>query len=247
MTSTCLTKSWADREPVFWRILLALLLALGLALSARLPAWAMRSSEIGRANFFSKYTYNGLESDPADASRKTVAFSFRSPHLVERLSLELLQPRAASDFTSDPPATTTRQDARYGFSYHQVVSGLLAAGQTVLSGMGIATAGLAGGELPPWLSLLWGTFSAAGLVGLVKRRTRPGGQRPAGQDPASPAQAEAQPVGSITHCPGCGEGQMVGALYCLNCGSQLMVEMKLVPGSRPQKPAGRRQVRRVGR
>ena len=223
---------------------------------AQRPGWTLLTSEIDSAHFFYEYYYDGLESDPADASRKAVAFTFTSPLPVERLSLEFLQPRGASDFSSDPPATATRQDARYGFSYHQVESGPLAAGQELVTqirytkadpalsverkapamdaataveeagagsttGSRVASNGLAQGELPPWLALLLGGVTAAGVVGLSGIRYRS----------AVLLRLKAEPAAQAIHCPVCGQSQDEGAFYCYRCGSLLAKEMK--PGSRP--------------
>jgi hypothetical protein len=218
------------------------------------PGWALLTTEIDSAHFFYEYYYDGLESDPADASRKTVAFAFTSPLPVERLSLEFLQPRGASDFSSDPPATSTRQDARYGFSYHQVESGPLAVGQELvvqvryiksdpalsverqmpaMAGASAAEAAGAGssqglkltanwreqGELPPWLALLLGGVTAAGVIGLSGFRYRS----------AVKLRLKAKPAVPASHCPVCGRPQSAGAFYCYRCGSLLAKDMK--PGS----------------
>ena len=210
------------------------------------PGWALLTTEIDSAHFFYEYYYDGLESDPADASRKGVAFTFTSPLPVERLSLEFLQPRGASDFSSDPPASSTRQDARYGFSYHQVESGPLAAGQALVTrirytkadpalsverqmpalapgeavqegelgpahGLGIASTGLAQGELPPWMALLLGAVTAGGVVGVCGLRKRTAGQ----------ACLKTTPVPQTSLCPICGRPQGEGAYYCNRCGSIL--------------------------
>jgi hypothetical protein len=218
------------------------------------PGWALLTTEIDSAHFFYEYYYDGLESDPADASQKRIAFAFTSPLPVERLSLEFLQPRGASDFSSDPPASSTRQDARYGFSYHQVESGPLAAGQDLvvqvrytksdpalsverqlpaMAGASAAEETGAGssqglkdaanwreqGELPPWLALLLGAVTAAGVIGLSGFRYRSAVKLRLKTNPAAPA----------SHCPVCGRPQSAGAFYCCRCGSLLAKDMK--PGS----------------
>ena len=83
--------------------------------------------EFEDAHFYDEYDDGGLTSDPAELSHKAVADSFSSPDPAGRLSLEFLQPLRASGFSTDPPASTTRQDARTGFSYRKVESGPLAA------------------------------------------------------------------------------------------------------------------------
>ena len=83
-------------------------------------------SEFKDAHFYYEYSHNGLPSDPAELSHKAVAFSFSSPNPAERSSLGFLQPLRASGYSSHPPASTTSQDARTGFSYPWVGSGPLA-------------------------------------------------------------------------------------------------------------------------
>jgi hypothetical protein len=228
------------------------------------PGWSLLTSEFDSNHFFYEYYYNGLESDAADSSRKAVAFTFASPLPVERLSLELLQPRGASDFSSDPPASTTRQDARSGFTYHQVESGPLAAGQALgvqiqytkadpalsverpqpaldtedgsTAGLGVASEWTAGGELPPWLALLLGIATAVVVAGLACLA----GRR---FRPASGPRPGAQPAAAEADCPTCGQPQIEGAFYCNRCGNRLLREMKLEPDPRPQgmgwTPAGK--------
>ena len=93
------------------------------------PGWALLSSEFDSPHFFFEYYYAGLGSDPTRPDGKSFDFVFSSPNPVESLSIELQQPRGASNFTSEPPTSSTRQDDRYALTYHILETGPLEAGQ----------------------------------------------------------------------------------------------------------------------
>ena len=78
------------------------------------------------AHYLYGHAKHGLQSDPAELSHKAVAFNFSSPNPAGRPSLGFLQPLAMNGYSSYPPASTTSQDARTGFSYPWVGSGPLA-------------------------------------------------------------------------------------------------------------------------
>jgi hypothetical protein len=212
------------------------------------PGWALLSSQLDSPHFFYEYYYAGLDSEPTSPHKKSFEFNFRSPHEVERLSLELQQPRRSSQYTSNPAAASNRQDDRYGLTYHLIDGGSLPAGQpyfvrvsytrsdpspSVSRQVAPASSGLAMDppakvRIDPGLGAqevfrFWVGGAMLLLIGLAVSMASTILTRRSRFKLAAGMQAEQLHTQGC--CTSCGQPQRSGALYCYSCGSRLDSEI----------------------
>ena len=85
------------------------------------------SYELDGAHFFYEYYYEPF----AGSDEKAFTYTFHTIHPVgSDLLIEVLEPRAASDFTLAPPSTVSRFDELFELTYHQFTVGVLPAGES---------------------------------------------------------------------------------------------------------------------
>jgi hypothetical protein len=211
------------------------------------PGYSLLSTEFDSPHFFYEYYYPGLEGEPGNPHAKSLEFVFSSPNPVENLSLELQQPRGASNFASQPPSASTRHDERHGLSYHQVEAGILTAGQpysvqvsytrsdpnpsivqedikesltmSAIAPLGKNDAGLLSG-LGAKRDWVWVVMLLTLGMAIILAAFLQRCHR----EPGKVIQTRANI--NVGFCPSCGQAQRPGALYCYRCGSRLENEMK---------------------
>ncbi|MCB8959672.1 MAG: zinc ribbon domain-containing protein [Ardenticatenales bacterium] len=89
--------------------------------------WSLVSYELDGAHFFYEYYYDPF----AGGDEKAFTYTFHTIHPVGAdLLIEVLEPRAAGDFTLTPPSTVSRFDELFELTYHQFTVGVLPAGES---------------------------------------------------------------------------------------------------------------------
>jgi hypothetical protein len=88
--------------------------------------WQLVSYNLDGAHFFYEYYTNPINhNDP----NKAFSYTLFTYHPVDDASVEVQQPKTATNFATSPPASSTRLDQNLRLSYHLVPLGTLDSGQ----------------------------------------------------------------------------------------------------------------------
>jgi hypothetical protein len=87
--------------------------------------WTLVTYELTNAHIFYEFYYTPIEGSPD----KVFRYAFSTLQVADDVLLEVQQPRTATNFSLEPPATVARFDEKLELTYHQFNLGALPAGE----------------------------------------------------------------------------------------------------------------------